>query len=98
MSGSDEDIQRLVEEGLGSPSRLRILRILSSGEEASQTKYGLERKTGLKPVDVRKHLKILVETGWVKEHEFDPPVYTVNLENQKARFLVDFFRRIGIKI
>ena len=97
MSGSDEDIQRLVEEGLGSPSRLRILRILSSGEEASQTKYGLERKTGLKPVDVRKHLKILVEAGWVKEHDYDPPVYTLNLDNPKVLSLVDFFKKIGYR-
>jgi len=97
MSGSDEGIQRLVEEGLGSPSRLRILRILSSGEEASQTKYGLERKTGLKAVDVRKHLKILVETGWVKEHDYDPPVYTLNLDNPKVLSLVDFFKKIGYR-
>jgi DNA-binding transcriptional ArsR family regulator len=95
VNARDEDIKRLVEEGLGSPSRLRILRVLASGDEQSQTKYGLERRTGLKPVDVRKHLKILVETGWVKEHDFDPPVYTVNLDNPKARFLLDFLKKIG---
>jgi len=95
VSARDEDVQKIVEEGLGSPSRLRILRILTSGEEQSQTKYGLERKTGLKPVDVRRHLKVLVETGWVKEHDYEPPFYTLNLDNPKAKLLVDFFKKIG---
>lgn len=85
---------RQVEKGLGSVGRLRILRALASGEAASQTRYGLERLTGLKPVDVRKHLKVLIETGWVKEHDYNPPVYTLNLDDQKAKFLVDFFERI----
>jgi DNA-binding transcriptional ArsR family regulator len=95
VSARVEDIQRMVEEGLGSPGRLRILHVLASGEEQSQTKYGLERRTGLKPIDVRKHLKVLMETGWVKEHDFNPPVYTVNLDNPKAKLLVDFFEKIG---
>ena len=90
----DEGSQRMVEEGLGSVGRLRILRALATEEAASQTKYGLEQVTGLKPVDVRKHLKVLVDTGWVKEHNYNPPVYTLNSENPKTRFLVDFFKRV----
>ncbi len=95
VSRRGEDTRRLVEEGLGSVGRLRILRALASGERASQTKYGLERVTGLKPVDVRKHLRVLIDTGWVKEHNYNPPVYTLNLDDPKARVLVDFFKEIG---
>ena len=91
----DEDAQKMVEEGLGSVGRLRILRALASGETTSETKYSLERITSLKPVDVRKHLKVLIDTGWVKEHKYNPPVYTLNSDNPKTKFLIDFFKKIG---
>lgn len=95
MRAKDRDDRKQIEEGLGSVGRLRILRILASGEAASHTRYGLERATGLKPVDVRKHLKVLIETGWVKEHDFNPPVYTLNPDNPKIKILVEFFEKIG---
>ena len=91
----NSDVKKQVERGLSSVGRLRILRILANGENASQTKYGLERLTGLKPVDVRKHLKILLEIGWIKEHDYVPPVYTLNFENSKIESLVVFFQKIG---
>ncbi|MFH0748634.1 MAG: winged helix-turn-helix domain-containing protein [Candidatus Bathyarchaeota archaeon] len=95
MNTKDDEVRRLVEEGLGSASRLRILYVLASNKAASQTKYGIERSTGLKPVDVRKHLKILVDTGWIKENRYNPPTYTLNLDNPKTGCLVDFFKKIG---
>jgi DNA-binding transcriptional ArsR family regulator len=91
----EEDVQKVVEKGLGSIGRLRILRVLASGKVVSQTKYSLERKTGLKPIAVRKHLKILMETGWVKEHDYNPRVYTLNPDNPKTKVLVDFFKSVG---
>jgi len=97
VSARDDNVQRIVEEGLGSASRLRILSVLTSEGEPSQTKYGLEKRIGLKPIDVRKHLRVLVETGWVKEHDYDPPVYTLNLDNPKVLSLVDFFKKIGYR-
>jgi len=91
----DEGVQKVVEKGLGSIGRLRILRALAFGKVVSQTKYSLERKTGLKPIAVRKHLKILMETRWVKEHDYNPRVYTLNPDNPKAKVLVDFFKNVG---
>jgi len=44
---------------------------------------------------VRKHLKVLTDTGWVKEHDYNPPVYTMNLDEPKARFLMGFFKKMG---
>lgn len=95
MSTKDRDIKRLIEEGLGNAGRFKILRVLASGETPSQTKYGLEKITGLSPVYVRKHLKVLMDTGWVKEYNYNPQVYTLNLDDPKARLLVDFFKKVG---
>ena len=98
MRTKSEDVQKAVEEGLGSIGRLRILRALASGSinrVVSQTKYSLERKTGLKPITVRKHLKILIGTGWVKELDYNPRVYTLNPDNPRAKVLVDFFKSVG---
>lgn len=90
----DENAQRIVEEGLGSVGRLKILRALAQGKATSETKYSLEKVTGLKPIDVRKHLKILIDTGWVREYDYNPPVYTLNKENPKAKSLTEFFKSV----
>jgi DNA-binding IclR family transcriptional regulator len=45
------------------------------------TKYMLEKATGLKPLDVRRSLKTLVELGWVKEH----PVRPENLQGEHGK-------------
>ena len=95
MSAKDRDALKKIEEGLGSVGRLRILRVLASGEVASHTRYSLERATGLKPIDVRKHLRVLMDTGWVKEHDYGPPVYTLNPDNPKTKILVEFFEKVG---
>jgi hypothetical protein len=57
-----------IEVGLGSPGRIRILRIMVKRPGECFTKYVLERLTGLKPVDVRRDLRVLVGLGWVKEN------------------------------
>ena len=90
-----DDEWKQVEKGLGSVGRLRILRVLASKEMPSQTRYSLEKATGLKAIDVRKHLHVLIDTGWVKEHDFDPPVYTLNLDDPRASFLKAFFEKMG---
>lgn len=61
----DRKAHRQFEECFGSVGRLRILQALASSPAQNQTKYALERVTGLKPVDVRRNLRVLVETGWV---------------------------------
>ncbi len=63
MTAKPSEIREVVEMGLGSSGRLKILRVLASKEPASHTKYSLEKLTGLKAVDVRKHLKVLIDDG-----------------------------------
>jgi len=80
--------------GLGSVGRLRILREMIEKPNEYFTRYMLERKTGLKPVDVRSNLKILIDLSWVKEYAYDPKTYKVNMENEAVRFIAEFFRKI----
>ncbi len=94
MDTKNEDVWKLIEQSLGCAGRLRILRILASEIAPSQTKYSLEKLSNLSPIYVRKHLKILLKTGWVKEHNFNPTVYTLNFDDPKAAILVDFFKKI----
>ena len=88
------DVWREVEVGLGSAGKIRILRIMFDKPNQVFTKYGLERETGLKPVDVRSDLKTLIEIGWVKEHQYDPKTYEVNMENPVVKYLHEFFKQI----
>ena len=88
------DVWREVEAGLGSVGKIRILRVMLEKPGQVFTKYGLERETGLKPVDVRSDLKALIEIGWVKEHQYDPKTYEVDMENPVVRHLYEFFKRV----
>jgi len=83
-----------IETGLGSIGRLKILREMIEDPNQYFTKYSLERKTGLKPVDVRKNLKILTDLNWVREYAYDPRTYKVNMENEAVRLIAEFFRKI----
>lgn len=95
MAAKSEDIQKKIEKSLGSAGRLKILRTLAYEEFSGQTKYSLEKFTNLKPIDIRKHLKVLIETEWVREYNYNPPTYTLNLDNSKTKALVEFFKKIG---
>ncbi|MBS7653452.1 MAG: hypothetical protein QXR06_04480 [Candidatus Bathyarchaeia archaeon] len=82
-----------VEFGLGSIGRLRILRKMIEKPDEYFSKYALERATGLKPVDVRRDLEVLLGLDWVKEYGYDPKRYKVNLENEAVKVIAEFMRR-----
>jgi Fic family protein len=82
------------EEGLGSVGKIRILRQMVDRPEEYFTKYSLEKATGLKPVDVRRCLKALVELGWVKEYPCDPKTYRINMENETVKIVAELFKRL----
>ena len=84
-----------IETGLGSVGRMRILREMIERPDDSFTKYMLERRTGLKPVDVRNNLRVLVELDWVREYPYDPKTYKVNMENEAVRLIAEFFRKVN---
>jgi Fic family protein len=86
-----------VEAGLGSVGRIRILRETIRRPNQFFTKYALEKATGLKPVNVRNDLKLLVDLGWVKEFACDPKTYRINMENDAVKIIAEFFHKIGKK-
>jgi len=83
-----------IETGLGSVGRLKILKEMIEKPDEYFTKYVLERRTGLKPVDVRSNLKILIDLNWVKEYAYDPKTYRVDMENEAVKLIAEFFRKI----
>ena len=83
-----------IERGLGSVGRLRMLRSMVENPNRYFTKYALERETGLKPTDVRSNLEILTELGWVKEYDYDPKTYKINMENEIVKLIADLFQKI----
>jgi Fic family protein len=82
------------EGGLGGVGKIRILRLMIGRPEEYFTKYMLEKATGLKPLDVRRSLKTLVELGWVKEYQCDPKTYRVNMENENVKAVAELFRKL----
>jgi len=82
------------EEGLGGVGKIRILRLMIERPEKYFTKYMLEKATGLKPLDVRRSLKTLVELGWVKKYQCDPKTYRVNMENENVKAVAELFRKL----
>ena len=85
---------REVEKGLGSIGKLKLLRVMLEKPDEVFTKYGLDKLTGLKPVDVRTDLKTLIKFNWVKEYPYNPRTYKINLEKEVVKHLSEFFRKI----
>lgn len=82
-----------IELGLGSVGRLRILRKMVEKPDEYFTKYSLERATGLKPIDVRRDLEVLLSLNWIKEYGYDPKRYRINVENEAVKIIAEFLRK-----
>lgn len=90
------DVTKQIEEGLGREARLRILKILVKNPSRTKTltKYKICVLTGLKAKDVDRHLKKLVETGWVEYLQVgDIKRYKLNMENPNILPLIEFFTK-----
>jgi len=90
-----KEIRKRIEKGLSSKGKLRIIRELAKRPENLLTKYALERKTGLKPVDVRANLKSLVEMGWVIEYRYRITKYQLNRKDEIVKDTVEYMRKVG---
>ena len=87
-------IKDIVEKGLGSIGKIKILRALSE-EKKLVTVYTLHKKTHLKREDIKRNLAELVKIEWVKEQKMGNNVYSINRENKYVQKLVLFFYDIG---
>ncbi|MEM1562329.1 MAG: helix-turn-helix domain-containing protein [Candidatus Bathyarchaeia archaeon] len=83
-----------VEAGLGVGKRFRVLAHLALNPEKAFTKYALAKITGLRTPSIDRRLKTLVEIGWVKENQYKPKTYQINLENEIVKIIVEFLRKI----
>ncbi|HEX7258676.1 MAG TPA: hypothetical protein VF242_11525 [Nitrososphaeraceae archaeon] len=88
------DIKDIVEQGLGSLGKIKILRALSE-EKKLVTIYALHKKTHLKREDIKRNLAELVKIEWVIEQKIGNSVYSINRENKYVQKLVLFFYDIG---
>ena len=89
-----KDISELVERGLGSPGKLKILKLLLGNPTHLFTRYEIGKKIPLRPVDIRTNLNILVDLGWVKKLTIQPRKYSINLEDAVVTELRKFFKSI----
>ena len=88
------DIKDIIEQGLGSLGKIKILRALSE-EKKLVTIYALHKKTHLKREDIKRNLAELVKIEWVIEQKIGNSVYSINRENKYVQKLVLFFYDIG---
>jgi Fic family protein len=88
------NVKDIVEEGLGSIGKIKILRALAE-EKKLLTVYGLHKKTHLKREDIKRNLADLVKIEWVVEQKISNSLYSLNRENIYVQKLVLFFYEIG---
>ena len=89
-----DNIPPALEKGLGSPGRLRILRLLLSAPEHRFTRYEIGKVVALKSTHIRNNLKTLLDLGWVIELKLQPKRYAINLENTVIQELRTFFQKV----
>jgi hypothetical protein len=87
-------VKDIVEEGLGSIGKIKILRALAE-EKKLLTVYRLHKKTHLKREDIKRNVAELVKIEWVIEQKISNSLYSINRENKYVQRLVLFFYEIG---
>jgi Fic family protein len=91
------NIKDIVEQGLGSIGKIKILRALAE-EKKLVTIYTLHKKTHLKREDIKRNINELIEIEWVVEHNIGNRVYSINKDNNYIKKLLVFFYEIGYTI
>jgi predicted transcriptional regulator len=88
-------VAETVESGLGSATKLKILRLMLQSPEHAFTLYELEQRVPVKPVSIRKHVTELKRLGWVKETPYMPRKLKANLCNDSVKHVLTFFETMG---
>lgn len=90
-------INKIIETGICSAGRLRIIAALANPEGKALSKYQLERRTGIRSSSLSSDLRKLQEIGWVmqiKEGE-RRTLYTINKDDQILTKLLIFLDSVG---
>jgi DNA-binding transcriptional ArsR family regulator len=81
-----------LERVFGSPGRIRILLELARNPR-SLSVYRLRMRTGLRSEDIKKHLRILVDSGMVEELQVGHQrMYMLHHESPLVQALIDLFK------
>lgn len=86
--------KEIIEIGLGSIGKIKIIRALSEAEKMA-TIYALHKRTNLKREDIKRNLGDLIKIGWVRETKLANAMYSANRENEYVNHLTSFFRAVG---
>ena len=94
MKAKPPTVWEELEQALGGGGKFRVLLHLILNPKEAFTKYALVKATGLRTPSVESQLRILLKLGWVKEHNFTPKTYQINLENEVTVNIFDAFQKI----
>ncbi|MEM3803527.1 MAG: hypothetical protein QXX17_03860 [Conexivisphaerales archaeon] len=88
---------RIIEKGICSPGRLRIIASLANPDGRPLSKYQLERRTGIRSSSLSSDLRKLQEIGWVLQIiESDRRIlFTLNKENELLKRVLLFLDSVG---
>jgi hypothetical protein len=89
-----ESAKEIIETGLGSIGRIKIIKALAE-EGKLATVYVLHKKTHLKREDIKNNLDDLVRIGWVTQSKYANVMYGINRENRYVSRLVEFLNDTG---
>ena len=56
------------------------------------TKYMLEKYTHLNAREINKHLKVLIDLGWVEQIPYKPLKYRLNRDREDVNRVLKFFK------
>ncbi len=94
MSSETMSSREIIETGLGSIGKVKIIRALAE-ENKLATIYVLHKKTHLKREDIKNNLDDLVRIGWVIQSKYANVMYGINRENRYISRLIEFFNDVG---
>jgi hypothetical protein len=91
----DRNVDQVVETGLGSVGKLKILRLLLERPNHAFTRYEIGKRVSNDPTSIRNDLQTLVQIKWVTEFKVQHlSKYSINLNNEVVERLATFFREL----
>jgi len=81
-----------IEKAIGNTCRLKIIRALMKNPNKPLTKHLLQKYTHLNAREVKKHLTVLTQMGWVKEIPYKPLKYRLNTDREDVKRITEYFR------
>ncbi|MBC7091402.1 MAG: hypothetical protein H5T50_05770 [Nitrososphaeria archaeon] len=94
MKEHDKKTLETLTKMLGSEGKIKVLWTLYKNQKTAQTAYMILKQTGLKRSGLNKILKNFIETGIIKKEDYTVKKYRLNIEDEKVKELIEFFKKI----